>query len=91
MNGNSSMLLICVGTAGCLIARGVSRAFGEDLRYLLTDTDAASGVPGGTGAGTKSGAPHERPLLSMLRETSRSPFTRSRTVTSMRSTVPRKL
>ena len=41
------MLLIGVGTAGCTIARGVSRAFGDGLRYILTDTDAASGNTGG--------------------------------------------
>ena len=36
------MILIGIGTAGCNIARGVNRAFGEDLRYVLADTDAAS-------------------------------------------------
>ena len=44
MSGNSSsMLLVGVGTAGTRIARGVSRAFGEGLRYLAIDTDASSG------------------------------------------------
>ena len=47
MNQNSPLILIGVGTAGCNIARGVSRAFGEDLRYVLADTDAASGIAGG--------------------------------------------
>ena len=43
MNDASSIILIGVGGAGSAMARGVSRAFGEGLRYLLTDTDAASG------------------------------------------------
>ena len=47
MNENSPMILIGAGTAGCAIARGVSRAFGESLRHALVDTDAASGIPGG--------------------------------------------
>ena len=41
------MLLLGIGTAGCRIARGVSRAFGEGLRYLGADTDAASGSDDG--------------------------------------------
>jgi len=41
------MLLIGIGTAGCSIPRGVCRAFGDDLRYILTDTDADSGENGG--------------------------------------------
>ena len=44
MSDHSSMLLIGVGTAGCAIARGVSRAFGGSLRYDLADTDAAAGA-----------------------------------------------
>jgi len=48
MNGESPMLLIGVGTAGCAIARGVCRAFGGDMRCLLADTDAASGEAGGS-------------------------------------------
>lgn len=40
------MLLIGIGTAGCAIARGVSRAFGDGLRYLLADTDATTRQPG---------------------------------------------
>lgn len=40
---SSSMLLVGVGTAGTRIAHGVSRAFGEGLRYLAIDTDASSG------------------------------------------------
>ena len=47
MSGDSSMILIGIGTAGCAMARGVSRAFGEGLRYLLADTDATSGLGGG--------------------------------------------
>jgi len=47
MNTDSSLLLIGVGTAGTRIARGVSRAFGEDLRFTTADTDAASAEGGG--------------------------------------------
>lgn len=43
MNNSSSMLLIGIGGAGCAMTRRVNRAFGEGLRYLLADTDAASG------------------------------------------------
>ena len=43
----SPMLLIGIGTAGCSIARGVTRAFGDSLRYALADTDAATGIGGG--------------------------------------------
>ena len=39
MKAESSMLLIGIGTAGCTIARGIGRAFGEDLRCLFIDTD----------------------------------------------------
>lgn len=46
MSDTSPMLLIGVGTSGSAIARGVRRAFGENLRYLLVDTDAASGQSG---------------------------------------------
>jgi len=47
MNTNQSpMLLIGVGTAGCAIATGVSRAFGEGLRHVLVDTDASTGQAG---------------------------------------------
>ena len=48
MSESSPMLLIGVGTAGSMMARGVSRAFGEGLRYILSDTDAASGSGGDT-------------------------------------------
>lgn len=41
------MLLIGIGGAGSSMARGVSRAFGEELRYVLADTDAATGLAGG--------------------------------------------
>ena len=47
MNGESSMILIGVGTAGSSIARGVSRAFGGGMRFVLADTDAATGEAGG--------------------------------------------
>jgi len=47
MSGESPMILIGVGTAGCAIARGVSRAYGEGLRLVLADTDAATGEAGG--------------------------------------------
>lgn len=42
MNNNSPILLIGVGGAGCAIAHGVSRAFGETMRHVLCDTDAVS-------------------------------------------------
>ncbi|MBQ6915827.1 MAG: hypothetical protein IJQ65_08900 [Kiritimatiellae bacterium] len=41
------MILIGVGTAGSSIARGVSRAFGGGMRFVLADTDAATGEAGG--------------------------------------------
>ena len=47
MNGDSPLLLIGIGTAGVRMASGVSRAFGEGLRYVLADTDATSGQLGG--------------------------------------------
>lgn len=47
MNRDSPMLLIGVGTSGCAIARGISRAFGEGLRYAMIDTDAATGADAG--------------------------------------------
>ena len=47
MNDGSPMLLLGIGTSGCMIARGVSRAFGERLRYAMIDTDAATGADGG--------------------------------------------
>ena len=43
----SSMLLVGVGGAGCAMARGVMRAFGDGLRYVLADTDAKTGEAGG--------------------------------------------
>ena len=45
MKSESPLILIGIGTAGCAIARGVNRAFGDGLRYLLLDTDATSGHP----------------------------------------------
>ena len=47
MNPSSPMILIGIGGAGAAIARGVNRAFGDGLRYLLADTDAATGEAGG--------------------------------------------
>lgn len=47
MNVDPSMILIGIGTAGCAVARGVSRAYGEGLRHVLVDTDAATGVSEG--------------------------------------------
>ncbi len=46
MNESSPMLLIGIGGAGCAMARGVGRAFGEGLRFVLADTDAGSGQAG---------------------------------------------
>ena len=43
----SSMLLIGIGGAGCTMVRGVTRAFGDGLRYVLADTDAKTGESGG--------------------------------------------
>jgi len=40
---NTPILLIGIGTAGSAIARGVRRAFGKDLRYVLADTDSTTG------------------------------------------------
>ena len=42
MSDSSSMMLIGIGGSGSAIARGVRRAFGEGLRFLAIDTDAAS-------------------------------------------------
>lgn len=47
MSGNSSMLLIGIGTSGAQIARGISRAFGENLNFVIADTDATTGEGGG--------------------------------------------
>ena len=46
MNENSPMLLIGIGGSGSAMARGVNRAFGDGLRYLLTDTDATTAHEG---------------------------------------------
>jgi len=46
VNTSSPILLVGIGTAGSSIARGVNRAFGDDLRYVLLDTDALSGQSG---------------------------------------------
>ena len=45
-DSKSSMILIGIGGAGSAAARGVSRAFGPGLRYVLADTDAATGAEG---------------------------------------------
>jgi len=47
MNSDSPMLLIGIGGGGGAIARGINRAFGDGLRYVLADTDAKSGEAGG--------------------------------------------
>ena len=47
MSANKSMLLLGVGTAGAGIARGVSRAYGDGLRFAVADTDASTGEGGG--------------------------------------------
>ena len=47
MNGESPLLLVGIGTAGCSIVRGVNRASGDALRFVLMDSDAASGQPDG--------------------------------------------
>ncbi len=46
MSNTSPLLLIGVGGAGCAIAHGVCRAFGEPMRHLLCDTDAQSAKEG---------------------------------------------
>ena len=43
MNETSPLLLIGVGGAGAASARGVNRASGEGLRYVLADSDASTG------------------------------------------------
>ena len=39
MSGESSMILLGIGTAGSAMARGVSRAFGGGLRLVLICLD----------------------------------------------------
>ena len=46
MNTTLPLLLLGIGTAGVRIARGVSRAFGDELRYATADTDASSAQSG---------------------------------------------
>ncbi|MBQ2625331.1 MAG: hypothetical protein IJG18_09585 [Kiritimatiellae bacterium] len=46
MSDSSSMMLIGIGGGGSAIARGVRRAFGEGLRFLTIDTDAATAADG---------------------------------------------
>ncbi len=46
MSDSSSMMLIGIGGGGSAIARGVRRAFGEGLRFLMIDTDAATAADG---------------------------------------------
>jgi len=47
MNATSPMLLVGIGGGGGAIARGINRAFGGELRYVLADTDARTGEAGG--------------------------------------------
>lgn len=47
MNATPSLMLIGVGTSGCALARGIRQAFGEDIRLLLADTDAGTGLADG--------------------------------------------
>lgn len=42
MNNSSPLLLLGIGTAGARIARGVSRSFGDNLRFAIADTDAST-------------------------------------------------
>ncbi len=46
-DSSSSMLLVGVGGAGCAMARGVMRAFGDSLKHVLADTDAKTGEADG--------------------------------------------
>ena len=46
MNETKPLLLLGIGGAGAAIARGINRASGTGLRYLLADTDATTGNPG---------------------------------------------
>jgi len=46
MNDTSSMVLVGIGGGGCAIARGVRRAFGDRLRFLMIDTDASTDQSG---------------------------------------------
>ena len=39
----SPILLIGIGGAGASIARGINRASGDGVRYVLADTDATTG------------------------------------------------
>ena len=45
MKTESPIILIGIGSAGAAIARNVNRAFGGDMRFVLADTDAATGQP----------------------------------------------
>ncbi len=46
MSTDSPLLLIGIGTAGAAIAHGVNRAFGDNLRSVILDTDVVSGQSG---------------------------------------------
>ena len=46
MSTESPIALIGVGTSGASTARNISRAFGSNMRVILTDTDASTGAPG---------------------------------------------
>lgn len=43
MNTTSPIILIGIGGAGANIVRGITRAFGSEIRHLLADTDATTG------------------------------------------------
>ena len=46
MNSDTPIILIGIGTAGSAMVRNVTRAFGQDLRHLLMDTDVVTGQYG---------------------------------------------
>ena len=46
MTAESPIILIGIGTSGATVARNVGNAFGPDMRTVLADTDASTGVPG---------------------------------------------
>lgn len=46
MKQSSTLILVGVGGAGCTIARWVVRDYGDDMRFVLVDTDAATGADG---------------------------------------------
>ncbi len=46
MSTESPIVLIGIGTSGVRIARNVGRTFDSNIRIILADTDASTGVPG---------------------------------------------